>query len=391
MTYSNDATYFLTNDIPLPSRTAWWVPTGFTGMFTSEDANGEDNSVLRESDTRLFETVSGYGNHDKVYFHNVYQMAASTTTNIYDEDYNALRYGEGSRLTQNYNDVSKDYILASNFTTQTTFDVTEYITLTDDQNNSYDAIVIRNYDQLSLVGLGEQTLKTETKNGITRTQTVNYPSDAVYYLNNDIELADDGWQLPSEFTGSFTCDPTNKTTDAQRLYDSHTTGADVYIQNIYQLEILGLDDNTRSEEPVLDHDYDAAYVGAGTPIYLTNISNYLTYEKASTIGNSYILSRTFSNARVDQVSTTALGMISNSDHIDGRDWFGQTTVEIDGTTYILIGDRQQLDAIGTDKYVYGPVYAVTERRNSITDTWQIDDTAISLVYPGDADLIAEQM
>ena len=380
LTYSNDAVYYLTNDIALPSRTGWSVPAGFTGMFTSQAANGEDNSVLRGTDTRLYSS-------DSVYYHNVYQMAAGITTRIHYEDYDALRYGDGRSTTQYYNN-THNYILASDFSAQTSFDVTEYITVTDDQNNSIQAIVIRNYDQLKLVGLGEQPLKTETINGITRTQTVNYPPDAVYYLNNDIELADDGWQLPDEFTGSFTCDPVNKQTDSQRLYNSHVTGADVYIQNIYQLEILGMDDNTRSEEPVLDHDYDAAYVGAGTPIYLTNISNYLTYKKASTIGNKYILSRTFSNARVDQVSTTALGMVSNSGHIDGRDFFGQTTVEIGGTAYILIGDRQQLDAIGTDKYVYGPLYAVTQRRSSVLDTWQIDASSVSLVYPGDSDLIA---
>lgn len=387
LTYSNDATYYLTNDIPLPSRTAWSVPAGFTGMFTSEDANGEDNSVLRTTDTNLYEVVTA--TRGKVYYHNVFAIAENENAVIHANDYDVLNYGTGGSINHLYRS-EHAYYIDSSFTAQTTFDVTEYITVTDDQNSNVQAIVIRNYDQLELVGLGEQTLKTDTINGITRTQTVNYPPDAAYYLNNDIELADNGWQLPSDFTGSFTCDPNNKQADSQRLYVSHTTGADVFIQNIYQLEILGLDDNTRSEEPVLSQDYDAAYVGAGTPIYLTNLStDYLTYEKASTIGNSYILSRTFSNARVDQVSTTALGMISNSDHIDGRDWFGQTTVEIDGTTYILIGDRQQLDAIGTDKYVYGPVYAVTQRRNSILDTWQIDDTAISLVYPGDADLIAD--
>lgn len=30
LTYSSDATYFLTDDIPLPSRTAWTVPSDFT-------------------------------------------------------------------------------------------------------------------------------------------------------------------------------------------------------------------------------------------------------------------------------------------------------------------------------------------------------------------------
>ena len=57
-TYSNDAVYYLVNDIAMPSGTRWTVPSGFTGYFTSDDANGEDNSVLRTADTRLYESVS---------------------------------------------------------------------------------------------------------------------------------------------------------------------------------------------------------------------------------------------------------------------------------------------------------------------------------------------
>ncbi len=388
VTYSNDATYYLANDIPLPSRTAWSVPAGFSGMFTSAAANGEDNSVLRTADTRLFENGSGLFSTDTVYYHNVYQMKAGNATLIRSTDYDALTCGSGSSLTRYYYN-THNYILASNFTAQTSFDVTEYITLTNDQNENYDAIVIRNYNQLKLVGLGENTLVTETVNGVTRTQTINYPSNAVYYLANDITLADDGWQLPAAFTGSFTCDPTNEQSDSERLYVRQTlstTNANVYIQNIYQLDMLGLPAADRSEKPVLNRDYDPEYFGAGSPEYLSNLStSYLTYGT----NNTYILSRTFSNERVDQISTTVLGEIANTDHIDGRDFFTQTTAEVGGDTYILIGDRQQLDAIGTDKYVYGPVYKITQRRSNILDTWQIDNNSIELVYPGDADLIAD--
>ena len=389
-TYSNDAVYYLVNDIAMPSGTRWTVPSGFTGYFTSDDANGEDNSVLRTADTRLYESVSGISNNDKVYCHNVFQLNAKGTDKIKNTDYDVLSFGSGSDVgTHYYNNINKDYILAENFTAKTTFDVTEYKNdAVDSQGNIVTAIVIRTYDQLKLAGLGEQPLKTDTFHNIDRVQTVNYPPNAVYYLANDITLADDGWQLPADFTGSFTCDPTGKEEDSKRLYNRQTasiTRADIYIQNIYQLEILGMSNDARSEEPVLDKDYDPVYVGAGSPIYLTNVStDYLTYKNT----NTYILSRTFSSNRVDQISTTALGMIANSDHIDGRDFFGQTTVEINGDAYILIGDRQQLDAIGTNKYVYDPVYAVTQTRSGITDTWKIDESRVSLVYPGDADLIA---
>ena len=378
LTYSNDAVYYLANDIPLPSRKAWSVPAGFTGYFTSETAGGKDNSILRTSDTRLYSSGT-------VYYHNVYQMAAGIASNIRSTDYDAVEFGSGSIImpAQFYNDTNS-YVLASNFTSATSFDVTEYINVTSG-GETVPAIVIRDYDQLKLVGLGEGILLSETVNEISRTKTVNYPADAVYYLANDITLDDDGWQLPDDFTGSFTCDPANAQTDSERLYERHTLSAnkaDVYIQNIYQLETLGLSDSVRNEEPVLDHDYDAEYFGTGSTIYLSYLStDYLDYGK----DNTYILSRTFRSERVDRISTTVLGSISNSSHINGRDYFGQTTAEVGGVTYILIGDRQQLDAIGTNKYVYGPVYKVTQKRSRITDPWEFDSA--ELVYPGDADLI----
>ena len=387
--YPLNAIYYLENDIPLPSRRAWTVPDGFVGYFTSQAANGKDNYTIYNSDTRLYDS-------GKVYYHNVFPIAASRNDKIYSNDYDAFSYGTGS-IVDKYKD-NYNYYLASNFTAKTEFDVTEYkyIDTTDSQGNNVRAIVIRNYDQLKLVGLGKSVFQTDTVNGIQRIQTVNYPSDAVYYLANDIPLADDGWQLPDDFSGSFTCDPTNAQSDSERLYQrkSSLTSADVYIQNIYQLDMLGLDNDIRKDEPVLDHDYDAAYFGAGSPIYLTSVStDYLTYKKSGILSNDYILSRTFSNERVEQVSTTVMQSLANTSHIDGRDYFGQTTVEVDGKTYILIGDRQQLDAIGTDEYVYGPVYSVRQTRTILSINpddwkWQTDESSVTLVYPGDADLIA---
>lgn len=384
--YPLNAIYYLENDILLPSRRAWTVPNGFVGYFTSQAANGKDNYTIYNSDTRLYDS-------GKVYYHNVFPIAENAGASIHNDDYDAFNYGTGELLYGRYYSNSHNYYLASNFTAKTEFDVTEYIDTTDSQGNNVRAIVIRNYDQLKLIGLGKSVFQTDTVNGIERKQTVNYPPDAVYYLANDIPLADDGWQLPNDFSGSFTCDPTNAQSDSERLYQRKTlstSNADVYIQNIYQLEMLGLADDIRSDEPVLNHDYDAAYFGAGSPIYLTSTStDYLTYKKSGTFSNDYILSRTFSNERVEQVSATVMQSLANTSHIDGRDFFGQTTAEVGGKTYILIGDRQQLDAIGTDKYVYGPVYAVKQTKRWLINSWQTDESSITLVYPGDADLIAD--
>lgn len=61
--------------------------------------------------------------------------------------------------------------------------------------------------------------------------------------------------------------------------------------------------------------------------------------------------------------------------LDGRDYVGQTVKNINGTDYILIGNEQQLRAIGSNKHVTDKVWY---RLNS-WDEWE-------LKYGGDADL-----
>lgn len=61
--------------------------------------------------------------------------------------------------------------------------------------------------------------------------------------------------------------------------------------------------------------------------------------------------------------------------LDGRDYVGQTVKNINGTDYILIGNEQQLRAIGTNKHVTDKVWY----RLNNWDEW-------GLKYGGDADL-----
>ena len=61
--------------------------------------------------------------------------------------------------------------------------------------------------------------------------------------------------------------------------------------------------------------------------------------------------------------------------LDGRDYVGQTVKEINNTKYILIGNEQQLRAIGTGKHVVDKVWYRFDNR----DAWE-------LKYGGDADL-----
>ena len=79
-----------------------------------------------------------------------------------------------------------------------------------------------------------------------------------------------------------------------------------------------------------------------------------------------------------QVAATALG---------GRDFEGQVTKEINDKTYILIGNEQQLRAIGSGKKVIGRINKVTQtctRQGPLNYQW-VDGTPSS-EYAGDADL-----
>nr|WP_241519606.1 Cna B-type domain-containing protein [Bifidobacterium callitrichidarum] len=77
--------------------------------------------------------------------------------------------------------------------------------------------------------------------------------------------------------------------------------------------------------------------------------------------------------------------------LGGRDFIGQVTKTINGKTYILIGNEQQLRAIGTKKSVLaGPVYSITQSCSAsaacLADGLWKDKGSESLAYKGDADL-----
>lgn len=61
--------------------------------------------------------------------------------------------------------------------------------------------------------------------------------------------------------------------------------------------------------------------------------------------------------------------------LDGRDYVGQTVKDINGTKYILIGNEQQLRAIGTGKHVVDKVW----HRTTAFEDWKLE-------YVGDADI-----
>ena len=78
------------------------------------------------------------------------------------------------------------------------------------------------------------------------------------------------------------------------------------------------------------------------------------------------------------------------DALGGRDFMGQTVKEINGTKYILIGNEQQLRAIGSDKKVIsGQVWSIEQqwvKDGVIGGHWKDTTGTEKLVYAGDADL-----
>ncbi|NEG56032.1 LPXTG cell wall anchor domain-containing protein [Bifidobacterium sp. SMA15] len=89
------------------------------------------------------------------------------------------------------------------------------------------------------------------------------------------------------------------------------------------------------------------------------------------------------DAAQPQAATSALG---------GRDYEGQVTKTINGKTFILIGNEQQLRAIGSDKKVVGRIVKVTQTCTHLGLAqygWKDNEGSESVEYAGDADLAAD--
>ena len=123
----------------------------------------------------------------------------------------------------------------------------------------------------------------------------------------------------------------------------------------------------KAENRVYDSDADAPK-DARTPDN-SNEDSYLTYSS----DHNYVLSSGFTVERNASKKAQTVPVRLSNDHIDGRDHSGQVSVSIGGETYILIGDRQQLDAIndnGTVRTnVCKPVYKATE---GAVEVWRMN-------------------
>lgn len=240
-------------------------------------------------------------------------------------------------------------------------------------------ILIYTCDQLAEIGSG-QTLTDAS--GLTVTDEngaeITYALDAQYAIAEDIELTDDMllWQLPEGFTGSIT--PLAESGDDLTLYDAQSDT--IYLYNPYQMAVLhGENPDT---EPVMDGDARAETFGSGQLIYPNGEEGaYLTYSST----HHYVLSKQFSS----EVSAQPYSVTVTEGKADGRDFPGQVIKELNGKTYILIGNEQQLRKIGSGDTVYGAVYQAIHHNAQ----WTIDHDSsgnLIMLYGGDADLTKGQ-
>ena len=240
-----------------------------------------------------------------------------------------------------------------------------------------DAVIeIGTYEELQLLGTGE------TVDGVT------YAADGQYTIAQDIELpSSTAWTLPENFTGRIA--PEEPSED-RTVYDAESDT--IYIYHTLQLAVLA--QPNAGEEPVMNNDADPALFGMGQMIWPDGEEQpYLTYGAE----HRYVLSTQFTTDLPEEMPGVNLMAETTpvpGTNYEGRDFPGQVVKTIDGERYILIGNEEQLRAIGTDADVnaaiYQAVYVVYD--HGPVNAWQVDtdDGKPLMLYGGDADLSVEQ-
>lgn len=243
-------------------------------------------------------------------------------------------------------------------------------------------IKLYNQEQLKAVGSGREIrtgdIKEETFGQgeplVLEGQTVTYAVDGTYQMMNDIVWdPNDIWQLPAGFCGNFIG---NETPAEPVVYQEETDT--VYLYHFYQLMTMGLE--TAEQEPIMSNDYDPELFGTGNLVFPSSGDQYITYSHS----HQYVISRHFTTEMPEsKVQTLASAQ-------DGRTFQGQVIyTDEHGEEFILIGNKEQLQAIGSDKRVYTAVYQAKLHGF----TWEVDTDNQGnpiMLYGGDADLLQEQ-
>lgn len=217
-------------------------------------------------------------------------------------------------------------------------------------------------------------------------QVLLYDSDGSYQLMNDIALPEGtAWTLPSGFSGTFVSE--GESTEAP-LYDEDTDT--IYIYNNYQLLTRAAEDELKT---VLSGDNVAETFGLGQVVYAGDQQLEYTQE------HNYVVAQSFT-AQMPELKAEEILAETTQDAtpgLDGRDYLGQVVYYEPSDTkkqnpYILIGNEQQLQAIGkTDKNgdpikVTEPVWA-QKQESTVGVIWEdVMGEEPVLYYSGDADL-----
>lgn len=266
-------------------------------------------------------------------------------------------------------------------------------------------IKIYNAVQLEKIGSGQPVTDTDdevdafgegtvvSENGTV----VEYAMDGRYQLMNDIALdATALWQLPVGFTGTFVNEPCG---DNATLYDPDKDT--IYVYHSYQLQTIASKDGDKA--PVMSKDALADQYGIGKLVYPDGslgkvppeeAQDYLTYSKE----HRYVLSKQFTEATptlqsaqyfedkqpVNNASKTKAKAALTPEEIQlgGRAHVGQVYTTIDNEKYILIGNEQQLQAVGSGKHVTPMLFVRVEEKVALG---LIGFKKILPYYPGDAD------
>lgn len=249
-------------------------------------------------------------------------------------------------------------------------------------------ILIYNYEQLKQIG-SDAFVYTKDKDGdigtgdivVNEGTQLTYGKDAQYLLMNEIKMDTKSiWNVKDDFTGKIEGEAI-KEDETPTLYDKKTDT--IYIYNPYQLMVL--EQENSDKEPVMSLDYDAPQFGMGQMIYPNGEDkDYLTYSK----DHNYVISKNFNSDKPELVADQ-LSIDPDTTDTEGRDFKGQVVKTIGDKTYILIGNEEQLRAIGSGKTVYGAVYQAVYKGVS----WKIDKDGKGnsiMLYGGDADLKQEQ-
>lgn len=216
-------------------------------------------------------------------------------------------------------------------------------------------------------------------------QVLLYDSDGSYQLMNDIALPDGTmWTLPSGFSGTFVSE--GESTEAP-LYDEDTDT--IYIYNNYQLLTRAAEDELKT---VLSGDNVAETFGLGQVVYAGDQQLEYTQE------HNYVVAQSFT-AQMPELKAEEILAETTQDAtpgLDGRDYLGQVVYNdsATGLQYILIGNKQQLQAIGKTEREWQMVGFLVQYVNvaiKVTEPlWEKDGREWKQVYPGDADLSSDQ-